>query len=656
MLRCGFFIISLIISCLVDCQPPELTPKETNEKINEILQSHFRYQKLNPDLIPRILQNFLEDLDPYKCYFLENEIHEWLKPSGATISRLFSAMQDANYEEFNKIHLLMKYSVDRRAQLEKEIASQPTPKKLPVDFDWKKIPWATSNNELKTRLLTIKGYQLAFYEKVIDIQKDTIFSRLDKKRVHQEKDIIGSSEVERQKILLSYVIKAVCSALDAHTYYFTPFEASQFVVQVQQRLFGIGVQLQDTLNGFAIEKIVEGTPASEPNKLKVKDVIIAVNKQPVTDLVYHEVIEKIRGEKGTPVLISILRKQKDKESFTIQKLDIELKRGEIVIAEGRLETSFEPHADGIIPCIRLLSFYQDPTSSSTEDVKKAIEKLRKDYLIKGVILDLRNNAGGLLPQAVGVAGLFLTKGIVVSVKDNANYIQHFRNSEDKMIFDGPLVVLTNKASASAAEIVAQTLQDYGRAIVVGDKKTFGKGTFQSFTLDATHMKKVNPKGEYKVTRGMYYTVSGKSPQLVGVLPDILVPGPFSEIDFGEEFSKYPLPPDVISAHFIDDLNDIPPVHRNRIRLLYNQNLQNKITIYTKYLDLLKKNSELRIKENKNYQKFLADIKKKPSDPENADAEPIEKPEQTDFQQMEAFHIMKDLIFLEEIHEKYAASY
>ncbi len=218
--------------------------------------------------------------------------------------------------------------------------------------------------------------------------------------------------------------------------------------------------------------------------------------------------------------------------------------------------------------MHLFSFYQDSNSSSASDLAAAIENLKKEHNLKGIILDLRNNAGGLLPQAVSVTGLFISKGVVVSVKDNTGQVQHLRNVENRKVWDGPLIVLTARTSASAAEIVAQTLQDYGRAIVIGDPETFGKGTFQTFTLESANFGKVNPKGEYKVTRGRYYTVSGKSPQLVGVKADIVVPGIFSEMEIGEKYSKFPVETDEIPPNFDDNLSDVPAIHRSQ----FEQNL------------------------------------------------------------------------------------
>ena len=240
-----------------------------------------------------------------------------------------------------------------------------------------------------------------------------------------------------------------------------------------------------------------------------------------------------------------------------------------------------------------------------------------------------------------VSGLFITKGIVVSIKDENGALQHLRDVDPATIWNGPLVVLIDRTSASASEIVAGTLQDYGRALIVGDDHSFGKGSFQTFTLDSLHNNAVNPEGEYKVTRGRYYTVSGKTPQLVGVISDIVVPGIYSESDIGEKFAKYPLDNDQIEPNFNDTLSDIPFIHRLKYESLYKFNLQPKLTTYLPYILTLRKNSEVRIQNNGNYQNFLTELKKKKR---NSDDE-MSQFGQNDLQLEEGNNVMKDLILL-----------
>jgi carboxyl-terminal processing protease len=466
--------------------------------------------------------------------------------------------------------------------------------------------------------------------------KGQFIQRLEKRRMHRQEELLPASSKERQQLALSLILKSVSSALDSQTTYFTPSEANQFMMQVQQRLFGIGAQLRDDLNGFTLVRLLEGGPAKDSGKLHVNDKIIAVNDVPVVGMDIVEAVELIRGPKGSKVSLTILREVNEIE----EKLKVDITRNEVVLTETRIEKSFEPFGDGVIGIIHLYSFYQDSTTSSASDIQAAIEELKREHNLKGVILDLRDNAGGLLPQAVAVTGLFIRKGIVVSVKDNTGQVQHLRNIDGKLAWDGPLLVLSSKTSASAAEIVAQTLQDYGRALLVGDETTYGKGTFQTFTLESANYGKVNPKGEYKVTRGCYYTVSGKSPQLVGVRPDIVVSGLYSQLDIGEKFSKYPLENESISPNFQDDLSDVPHMHRNQIVRLYKFNLQTILNTYDPYREILKKNSEKRIQQNKNYQNFLKAIQDSDTLSETAESYGL-----TDLQLTETSNIMKDLILL-----------
>ncbi len=285
--------------------------------------------------------------------------------------------------------------------------------------------------------------------------------------------INGQTGDDQSKIVLTYVLKAATCALDSHTNYFTPSEANQFMIQVQQRLFGIGAQLRDDLDGLSILRILENSPAQQCMKLKINDKIIAVNREPVVGMDITEAVELIRGEKGTPVHLTLLRDG--------EMMEVELVRGEVVLDESRLETHLEPYGDSQIATIRLFSFYQDEKYSSAQDMRKALEQIKREHKLKGVILDLRGNAGGLLTQAVSVTGLFITKGIVVSVKDNTGKLQHLREIEGKPVWDGPLIVLVNRASASAAEIVAQNAPRLRPGCSCGRRSDFREGILPTFT-------------------------------------------------------------------------------------------------------------------------------------------------------------------------------
>jgi len=630
-----FFIFLLLVAAAGECKLPQLTPRDVKNKVEEILKAHVSHKSLSLELIERSLANFCEELDPTKTYFLEEEIAPWIHPTPVMLQRGREGVLKADFSLFQEIHAQFVRAIERRGQIETANALKELPKGVKNE-EFKEMSWASSEAELSDRILRIKSLQVQAADKVGE-GRERFLQYLQKRRLNREAEL-GQAQ-ESLKISLTYALKAIAGACDAHTHYFIPNEANQFLIQVQQRLFGIGAQLRDDLDGLAVTQIIENSPAS--HKLRLNDKIIAVNQEPVMGLDISEAVELIRGEKGTPVLVTILRKVTEEGGEErVEKLDLEIIRGEIVVEESRLETHVEPYGDGVIATLRLYSFYQDPKNSAALDIRKALEQLKEKEKLKGVLLDLRGNAGGLLNQAVAVTGLFMKKGVVVSVKDHTGMIQRLRETEGKPVWEGPLFVLINRASASSAEIVAQTLQDYGRALVLGDDHSFGKGSFQTFTLDAVGNPKINPLGEYTVTRGKYYTVSGKTPQLQGVVSDIVVPGVLSEVEIGEKYAKFPLENDEIAPSFDDDLSDLSPFHRLQLGQSYKLQLQEPLATYTPWLELLRKNSDCRLKNNKNYQNFLQELHKK-----NYDSDQVDLFSSVDLQWLQALNIMKDYLFL-----------
>lgn len=631
-----FFFIFFTTS-LYSAKLPDLSPQDAMETLHQIMEAHVSCKEFNAPLIQRALEHYLEELDPTKTYLLEHEIARWAHPEEALVEEIRLSLEKGDFSHFFEMHSLMVAAIERRRALEDSLEKSTLPEN--VSFaEFKELPWLKTEEELGSRLLKIKSLQLSATQKLGEELQEKSLRRITKNRLSWEEELCTA---DREKLVLSYVLKAFAASFDSHTAYFTPAEAAQFMIQVQQRLFGIGAQLRDDLNGFTIVRIIEGSPASrkQPNGgcgLQVNDRVIAINSEPVVGLDIVEAVELIRGEEGTTLFMTVLRPSAEGE----EKLEIEIIRGEVVIKEARIESKLIPFGEGVIAHITLHAFYQDPQHCSSADLYEEIHKIQKAHSLKGIVLDVRSNAGGVLPQAVAVTGLFITKGIVCSIKDNHGSVEHLRDIDSRVAYDGPLIVLTSKASASASEIVAQTLQDYGRAIIVGDEHTYGKGSFQTFTLDAGSNGKVNPKGEFKVTRGKYYTVSGKSPQLVGVLPDIVVPGVYSEAEIGERHVKCPLENDSIAENFSDDLSDIPLIQRDQISWLYRFNLQPKLKAYTRHLTQLQKNSSMRIEQDAFYQNFLLQLKQESTPPEK-----IELFSKSDPQLNESINIMKDLILL-----------
>ena len=622
---------------------PDLSPEEVTTKAKEIMKAHASQKKMTPLLAQRVLNNYLELLDVNKTYFIQSDIEQWTNPSEALLQKVVDDFEAHNFSTFEKIQDVFTKAILRRRLIEQSIDYKNLPTHVRAE-EFKDLPWAKTDDELINRLKRIRALQLETAAKLNPDMREKSIQRITKRQLKYEDDMMVADPKERQRVILTQVLKSIATGLDAHTAYFTPMEATQFMINVQQRLYGIGAQLRDDINGFTIVKIVEGGPAALNKQLKVKDRIVAVNGEPVVGMDISDAVDLIRGEAKTPVVLTIIRDIKKPDgTVNEEKKDITILRDEVVLKETRFKSSYEPYGDGVIGYLKLYSFYQDKDSSSASDLNNEIMKLKSEHNLEGLILDLRYNSGGLLTQAVAVTGLFISKGIVVSIKDETGKVQHLRDLDGSMAWDGPLIILVNRMSASASEIVAQTLQDYGRAIVVGDDHTFGKGSYQTFTLSSSgDSDQVDPHGEFKVTRGRYYTVSGKTPQQVGVIPNITIPGPLSETEVGERYSKYPLENDNIKSNFDDDLSDIPFLQRKKL-LLYKYGLQSKVDTYNSYLEDLKDHSGNRLDLSHNYQNMLKEIKKK----DESDVDTVENFGQNDLQLEESYNIMKELIFMME---------
>lgn len=640
-------LILLLSSYTIKVKPPELTPSITKKKMDEILHAHVSYKSFDGPLIKQLVEGYLDILDPLKTYLIHSEVLEYTSLSDEMCEQIKNDIQKEDFTIFEKIYNTMISAITRRNRLEEAIPIVPNEKKISLE-EFKNASWAETEEMLTDRLIQLRILQT---ESCLQDGKarEQLVQRITKKRLIKEQELISYSPEFQKKHMLSLILKSFASSLDSYTVYFTPTETQSFIIQVQQRLFGIGAQLRDDLNGFTVVRLLEGSPVEKCGLIKKGDRIIAVNEEPVVGLDIVDAVELIRGPKGSPVTLTFSREHFEKEKLiNTEVFNVDVTREEIILNESRFETNIQPFGDGVIAHLRLFSFYQDPNSSSVEDLKREILRLSKEHNLLGIILDLRSNPGGLLPQAVAVAGLFVKKGIIASVKGKHDQVQHLRNLHGTVIWDGPLIVLTNRASASASEIVAQSLQDFGRAIIIGDDYTFGKGSYQTFTLEPSINQniRINPQGEFKVTRGRYYTVSGKSPQFTGTKTDIEVPGILSKLEVGERFTKNPLKNDSIEPNFQDDLSDLSILQKKRLQKIYLTDLQKPLIMYHPYLATLKKNSQLRIQQNSAYQNFLTNL----SEAELSESS-LDSLGQSDLQLEETISIMKDLLILMKTQSK-----
>ena len=397
---------------------------------------------------------------------------------------------------------------------------------------------------------------------------------LDKLTRRYNRTLRTLKQYEPDEVLQLY-LDSLAHAYDPHSNYFGKSELDSFSIQMNLSLFGIGATLQAEDGYTVIRAVVPGGPAARSKQVNIGDKVVAVAQGDdgewvdVVDEKLKRVVDQIRGPKGSTVRLTMIPSGGDgsaRKLVTIVRDEIKLEDGE---AKAKLvEVPDGKGATRRVGVIDLPSFYANMSvgiggkgstrKSTTADVAKLLRKLVAEKA-EGIILDLRRNGGGSLPEAVNLTGLFIKTGPVVQVKEFNGRIDQDDDNDPAVLYDGPLMVLTSRFSASASEIVAGALQDYGRAIVVGDTTTHGKGTVQTIQeLGPFLPDSPLPPGAIKVTIRKFYRASGESTQLKGVVPDLILPSVNNFLDSGESSLTNALPWDTIAPAEFDKFNSIQP--------------------------------------------------------------------------------------------------
>jgi carboxyl-terminal processing protease len=375
-------------------------------------------------------------------------------------------------------------------------------------------------------------------------------------------------------------LNALAHVYDPHSDYFGPEEAKNFAIAMNLSLVGIGATLETGDNGCKIRELVPGGPAERSGRLQPGDYIVSVaedGKEPVdiANMPLSRAVELIRGPKGTTVELTIVPGNSSlgtaRKTVRIVRDEVKLEqqqaKAQIVDLPGTNEQTTR------LGVIELPSFYEGTDRahrSATADVARLLQKLKAEG-VQGIVLDLRRNGGGSLEEAIHLTGLFIPRGPVVQTRGPAGDVEISSDSDSSQPYSGPLVVLTSRLSASASEILAGALQDYGRALIVGDSSTFGKGTVQSILPLAPILKRIgvasaDNAGELKVTIRKFYRPSGASTQLQGVKADIVIPSTSDLNEIGESAMKDPLPWDTVpSARFAKEDRVQPVVNALRAK-------------------------------------------------------------------------------------------
>ncbi len=589
---------------------------------------HFSQYKFDDELSEKFLAGYLDLLDVQRLHFFQSDMEEFAKykhtlddlilragdtsPGHDIFARMLtrvdqrvSFVQDklkngkfdfsaderyapirkemphpANLSEAQKLwdkHLRYEYLQEKLSLIQKEEDAKDEKKKK-------------TNKEAK-ELKDAKGQPLSQHDQIVKTLTDR-YTRLQKTFKEFSKDEV-----------FELFLTSLARVYDPHSDYMGKAQMENFAISMKLSLFGIGAVLTSEDGYCKIQSLVPGAPAAKSKQIKEGDRIVAVaqkGKEPVdcVGMKLNKVVEMIRGAKGTEVLLTIV--PVDAADTSNRKL-VTLVRDEVKLEDQEAKAKIiEMPGEGGKPVrvgvLDLPSFYEDMDNrgadhkSTSADMAKLLKKL-SDEKVTGIILDLRRNGGGALSEAIKLTGLFFKKGPVVQTKDPNGRIVVDGDDNPSILYDGPMIVLTSRFSASASEILAGALQDYGRALVVGDSSTHGKGTVQQLLrlqeiLDENKLEHAYDPGSLKFTIRKFYRANGSSTQLKGVIPDIILPSVNNYAEVGESALDNPLPWDEVSSAKYDKSNRVEP-----------------------FLSELKRRSDERIEKDKDFSYVRQDIER-----------------------------------------------
>lgn len=540
-------------------QLPQITPTKRFERIssaNAVALSQFHYGKIPLDdvLSERVYSLYLNALDPQHLYFLESDVEVFNKHQLLFDDYLRKAELYFPFEMYNT---LIQRLDDRETAVERL---------LDQDFDFttqdeilvnrKDEPYAKTTEELDAIWSErIKNELINLLVSDEELTIDEAKAKLKKRYASRHERLM---QVDVDDIFEIYM-NTVSLAFDPHSGYLSHRTMENFNINMSLSLQGIGTVLRQDDDGISIMEIVPGGPADQSNQLVVGDQLVGVaqgDDEEFLDIVgmrLDRVVDKIRGKKDTVVRLQIMsNKGKGPEKI------VRIVRDQVKLEQQAAKSTVkEVEKDGVkqkIGVITLPAFYSDfegskggekEFRSTTRDIKRLVKELQDKDHIDGLVIDLRGNGGGSLEEVINLSALFIEpKKTVVQVKNFNGQIEGRNSVQEKKIYDGPLMVITDRLSASASEIFAGSIQDQERGLIVGNT-TFGKGTVQSLLpLDGWLAKSEKP-GQSKVTIAMFYRANGESTQEKGVVPDVLLPEVYNPADIGESKEKYVLPWDQI---------------------------------------------------------------------------------------------------------------
>lgn len=516
------------------------------------LLAHILYNDLTPELEKRTVDRYIKFLDGSKMVFTQNDV-DTIKND---MKGIFSSLEKKDCGALDRVHKLFIKRLEDRSALAKKVLTKnfKLDKKTKLLLDSDKRKFAKNEAELKDFQSKYLHFQVSNYV----LSDEPVSEAAEKVKRTYDRAIKKMKEMKQQDMYTNY-LNAFGHALDAHTSYFSAETLEDFEISMRLSLQGIGATLTQEDGYTVVDALVKGGAAQRSGLVEEKDKIVAVGQvkngkeeamEDVVEWDLRDVVAKIRGNKGTVVRLKLLRRKDGKASTHL----VNITRDEVKLEDDAAKISYiEKDNNGVkrqIGVINLPSFYADSSKggrSSAEDVAKLIDEAKKKK-VDAIVLDLSTNGGGSLSDAVDLAGLFFGTGNVVKQSSQSPRAAVLKDTNPDVNWPGPLVILTSRVSASASEIVAGTLKDYGRAIVVGADHTFGKGTVQQVVPLAPGL------GALKVTIGMFFTPGGFSTQHRGVASHIVFPSELEaeEEEIGEKALDYSLPPNKVDAFISPD--------------------------------------------------------------------------------------------------------
>jgi len=559
--------------------------------------SHYRKQNINKDLSEKVYENYLNSLDRSRLYFLSSDIEEFEIYRFRLDSALKTGQLDPAFKIYNRFQ---KRIVDR---LNRQLVFLKTGLKS-LDFtknefvlkDRSEAEWAKNSTEIDDiwrRRTKSAALSLKLDGKTLDEISESLLKRY-------ENQLKRTLQIRSEDAFSAYM-NAFTTVYDPHTTYFSPRTSENFNINMSLSLEGIGAVLQSDNDYTKVVRLVPGGPAQQQGQLGASDRIVGVAQGDEGDMInvigwrLDEVVDLIRGPKHSIVRLEIIPTESQLET---QTEEIKITRDKVKLEEQAASSSVididrngKKHKVGVI---EIPTFYADFKAmqegdpnykSTTRDVIKLLSELQKDQTLDGLIIDLRGNGGGSLDEANQLTGLFIHSGPTVQIRSANDRVEVLEDPDPALIYDGALVVLVNRLSASASEIFAGAIQDYGRGVIMGTP-TFGKGTVQS-------VRPLN-HGQLKITQAKFYRISGASTQHKGVIPDILLPELIDHSKVGENSLDHALKWDAIASAKYNYLNYV-----SGFTPQLNQKHNSRISLHPEYSMLLEEISLLekqRIKE------------------------------------------------------------